>query len=203
MSGLHDEQILGLTVYRPASELIARNIKPIENRRWPPYDWMIGRYIAIHASPHYEQSWSDFINRSPRFACDPPRREECPVGVVAVARLVGWVHRGPEDDQRPRTVKMLQGYAFGDNLNALGHSLDWRWFEGPYGWVLRDVVRIEPVACAGRQKLWKLPKFVYQSVRRRYDAARKNQLPTSGAGAGAGAAANSPAGSATLPKEAP
>lgn len=171
---LQDEKILGLTVYSPAAELIARGEKPIENRRWPPYEWMLGRYIAIHASTHYEQSWADWVGRGyARFATDPPRREECVYGVIAVVRLVGWVERGPESDPRPRTVKMLPGYAFGDNLNELGVSLDWRWFEGPYGWVLRDVVRIKPVACAGRQKLWKLSRYVYDSVKRRYDEARK------------------------------
>jgi hypothetical protein len=172
---LQDEKLLGLTIWNPWADLIARGLKTIENRRWPPYDWMLGRYLAIHASRAYDDHGADFIRRNhPRFAVDPPLPAECKLGVIAVARLVGWVRRGPEPDQRPREVKMLVGHAFGAQLDALGHSVDWRWFHGAeYGWVLRDVVRIEPVAAVGRQKVWRLPPTVYGSVRRRYDIARK------------------------------
>lgn len=197
---LQDEKILGLTVYSPAAELIARGDKPIENRKWPPYKWMLGRYLAIHASPRYEQPWVDWVAGSyARFACDPPRREECTYGIIAVAHLVGWVYREPGETGAPKTIEMLPGYEFGSNVNQIGTSLDWRWFEGPYGWVLRDVVRIPPVACAGRQKLWKLNPFVKDSVKRRWAAAQKARA----AAPPAGATPPSDGGSSGTPRSSP
>lgn len=166
---LKDHQILGLTVRSPWAELEARGIKPIENRGWPPPDWMLGRYLAIHASPTWDTHGVQYVrDHIERFAVDPPLQQECVYGVIAVARLVGWVQR--TESGPPRTVKMLPGFAFGDNVDANGTSLDWRWLMRmyEYGWVLRDVRRIKPVACAGRQKLWPLPRFVYASVRERW-----------------------------------
>jgi hypothetical protein len=99
VSGLADHKILGLTVRRPWAELIAQGIKTIENRSWAPPAFMLGRYLAIHASPMWDQEGEDFIRRNhPRFAVDPPPASECPHGIIAVAQLVGWVQRGPEND---------------------------------------------------------------------------------------------------------
>jgi hypothetical protein len=169
---LADHQILGLTVRSPWAELIARGIKTIENRSWAPPEFMLGRYLAIHASATWDDQGAQYLrDHHERFAIDPPMQRECVYGVIAVARLVGWVRRGEEPDRRPRVVKILPGFEFGANLDALGHSIDWRWFMGglyEYGWVLRDVKRIAPVACAGRLRLWPLPKFVYRSVRERW-----------------------------------
>lgn len=173
MSELKNEKILGLTVRSPWAELLARGIKTIENRGWTPPDWMLGRHLAIHASPTWDTPGVQYLrDHHERFAVDPPLQQECKYGVIAVVRVVGWVQR--TESGTPRTVKMLPGYAFGDNVDQLGTSHDWRWFMRiyEYGWVLRDVVRITPVVCAGRQKLWKLPKYVYASVRERFRAAR-------------------------------
>lgn len=170
---LVDAKILGLTVRSPWAELIARGIKTIENRSWPPYDFMLGRRLAIHASPTWDQMGADYIRANhPRFAIDPPLQSECKYGVVAVAHLVGWVQR--TESGPPRVVKMLPGHDFGRAEDVHGHSIDWRWFHGAeYGWVLRDVVRIEPVACAGRQKVWALSRYVYNSVKTRYAQAMR------------------------------
>lgn len=171
---LSDHQILALSVRSPHAELIARGLKTIEGRSWAPYDFMLGRFIAIHASRMWDQEGADYIRRNhPKFAVDPPLVQECVYGIVAVARLVGWVQR--TESGPPRTVQMLPGHAFGDNLDPLGTSIDWRWFTGifEYGWVLRDVRRIAPVACVGRQKLWAMSKPVYDAVRRRYGKAAR------------------------------
>jgi len=39
------------------------------------------------------------------------------------------------------------------------------WFEGPWGWVLDDVMPICPVQCPGQQQLFTLPDDVEQAVR--------------------------------------
>jgi hypothetical protein len=38
------------------------------------------------------------------------------------------------------------------------------WFEGPWGWLLDDVVPIQPVICPGQQQLFTLPDDVEQAV---------------------------------------
>ena len=121
---LHDQKILGLTVRSPWAELIARGLKTIENRSWPPYDFMLGRRLAIHASPAWDQMGVDFIRANhPRFAIDPPMQQECQYGVIAVAHLVGWVQR--TESGPPKVVQMLPGHAFGAALDAMGHSIEW------------------------------------------------------------------------------
>lgn len=39
------------------------------------------------------------------------------------------------------------------------------WFFGPLGWVLDNVVPLEPVPCRGMQKLWRLPAEVRAEIK--------------------------------------
>lgn len=160
-----DHKILAITVHRPWSELIARGVKTIETRSWAPYSFMLGRYLAIHASTRWDQEGAEFITRChARFLIDAPRVEECPAGIVAVAQLVGWVQRVEVGDRPPKVLAMLPGHSFGGE--------DWRWFHtNEFGWVLRGVKRFAPVAARGQQKLWVMSKPVYDAVRRRYGKA--------------------------------
>lgn len=151
--------IMGLTIHRPWSELIADGKKTVENRDWPPMQWMLGRYIAVHASTRWDQEGADFINRNQhRLRSESPRLEACKTGIIAVAKLVGWV-----EETYPtgfHIVQLLPEYKFTDT--------DFRWLFGKFGWLLRDVRRIAPVEIKGKQKLWALDKPVYETVRRRY-----------------------------------
>lgn len=38
------------------------------------------------------------------------------------------------------------------------------WWSGPYGWRLREVVRVEPVACSGARGLWVPPRSVLRRL---------------------------------------
>jgi hypothetical protein len=161
---LEDHKILALTVHRPWSELIARGLKTVETRGWAPPPWMLGRYLAIHASTRWDQEGAEFIERAhSRFLAPRLLVNECPAGIIAVAQLVGWVQRVDIGDRPPKVIAMLPGHAFGGD--------DWRWFHAnEFGWVLRGVKRIAPVAARGQQKLWAMSKPVYDSVRARYAA---------------------------------
>lgn len=162
--GLRDHKILALTIDRPWSELIAMGKKTIEieTRDWPPYEWMLGRYLAIHASTRWNQDAADYIPRDGRFQIfDRFLPEQCPAGIIAVAQLVGWVQRVDVGDRPPKVLAMLPGHAYGGD--------DWRWFHAKqFGWVLRGVKRFPPVAVRGQQKLWAMKPPVYESVKRRY-----------------------------------
>jgi len=167
MSGGEPPKILGLTIHSPWAELVARGLKTVENRSWAPPPWLLGRYLAVHASTRWDQEGAEFVERNAsRFRAPDLRPEACQKGVVAVARVVGWVQRVELGQPGPKVISMLPGCSFTEQ--------DWRWFVGAeFGWLLRDVQRITPVACRGQQKLWRLPSPVYDSVRRRYDAARR------------------------------
>jgi hypothetical protein len=164
---LEELKILGLTVHSPWAELIASGHKTVECRSWPPYEWMLGKYIAVHASTRWDQEGHDFLERNAgRFKVITPRPESCAHGIVAVAQLVGWVRRTELGTPGgPTVVRMLPGHGFSEQ--------DWRWFHiAEYGWILRDVTRILAVAVKGRQGFWPLPPLVYSSVRKRWQAAR-------------------------------
>lgn len=43
--------------------------------------------------------------------------------------------------------------------------------DGPYGWLLRDVVAILPVSCGGGMGLWRIPERTRRSVAARLEIA--------------------------------
>jgi hypothetical protein len=157
-----EPKIQGLTIHSPWAELVARGHKTIENRGWAPPSSMLGMYIAVHASTRWAQEAAEFIDRNlNRFNLRAtPRPDECKYGIVAVTRLVGWIKDEQIVGRPPKVVAMLPGYELNEN--------DWRWFFGPFGLVLRDTVRIEPIPCRGQQKFWKLFPETQALVRRRY-----------------------------------
>lgn len=157
---------MGLTVYRPQSELMADGIKPLENRGWAPMEWMLGRYIALHASTRWDQEYADYIERNRHRLRIPgaPRVEACKVGIIGVAQLVGWVENRPTGIA---VVKMLPGHAFTEP--------DFRWADGAqFGWLLRDMRRFSPIPMKGKQKLWPLDPKTYDLVKQRYARAEKH-----------------------------
>ena len=116
-------------------ELPPEERKLIENRSWMPPIEQIGEQIALHAA----KSWDpDAIGLFLRLGLKemPGRKELYPSGVVfAVATLDRVV-------TADRTLPAVQR----------------RWFFGPCGWVLADLVPLPvPVPCRGAQGLRNLP----------------------------------------------
>jgi rhodanese-related sulfurtransferase len=136
--------IMGITLQQPWAWAIHEMGKPIENRGWAPPEWMLGRYLAIHAGKKWDAEGAEWIHS--RFFRYPLREEMTFGAIVAVAQLVDVVRESPS-----------------------------KWFVGPVGWVLDDVVAIEPVPCRGKQRLWALSREVYQQVRANWAKARKEQ----------------------------
>lgn len=116
--------------------------KHIENRTWPPPIAMIGRRIALHAA----KSWDDdAISMFLRLGLTefPPRRALYPVssivGVATIDRVVTEARTLPPDQAR--------------------------WFLGPVGWVLTDVIVLATtIPCKGAQGLRELPPEVTARV---------------------------------------
>ncbi len=144
------QKIRALTLHQPHAYCVVHRNKRIENRDWAPPDWLIGEYLAIHAGKTVDVEAIERLETDPDSPCintTMPDKDSYVTGaVVAVAKLVGVVTES--DDP---------------------------YFSGPYGWVLDDVVAIEPVPCRGYQKLWPLDDRTLAEVRRRFQAAREAQ----------------------------
>lgn len=142
-----------LTLWQPWAWAIAHAGKDVENRTWAPPAYMIGERIAIHAGKRFDEEAWTFLSDP---CCSPideslaaedglfdvPCADEIARGaVVAVATL----------------AEVLR---FGE-----GEARGWPWYGGPVGWVLTDVVAMEPVPCRGAQGLWDLPVDIERSLK--------------------------------------
>jgi hypothetical protein len=129
--------LYALTLWQPWAWAICHAGKRIENRRWAPPRWAVGRDIAIHAGATrgQEQLMRAHPDWWPNGAPVPPAYL-AHGAIVAVARLVGIVSESTDP-----------------------------WFCGPVGWTLDDVrVLGVPVPCRGAFKLWRVPDDVAAAV---------------------------------------
>jgi hypothetical protein len=143
-----------LTLWQPWGWAIVAGHKLVENRPWAPPRNMIGVPFAIHAGKRWDEDGADGILDlldADDFPADPlVRAAGAVIGVATIERVVhGTALRGlPED------------------ADALAPEQR-RWYFGPYGWVLRDVRRLDvAVPCRGFQMFWSLPPEVDAEVRR-------------------------------------
>jgi hypothetical protein len=124
--------------------------KHIENRTWAPPIDLIGHQFAIHAAKSWDnlraypliKDGIEYPGLTPTqylqaLGFDPPMAYHCYassaiVGVATLDRVVTET-KTLTDEQK-------------------------RWFFGPVGWVLTDVVKLpEPIRCGGKQGLWAVP----------------------------------------------
>jgi hypothetical protein len=112
--------------------------KTVENRVWAPPIEMIGKRIALQAA----KSWDDDALRFfLRLGLDgfPNRKENYPSGVILGVATIDRVVT------TERTLTPVQA----------------RFFFGPYGWVLSDVLKLDtPIPSKGAQGLRELPSDV-------------------------------------------
>ncbi len=132
--------VRALTIKQPWAWAIARGWKDIENRNWPAPGYLLGEWVAIHASKSWDDEgfyeFADIMERTGRgdyiYGCDGVRG-----AVIAVARIEG---------------------------DVLRHSSPW--FVGPHGFVLRDVIKVpRPIECRGALNFWRLPFAVDDALR--------------------------------------
>lgn len=115
--------------------------KRIENRSWPPYSHVIGRRIALHASQSIDLYSKGEIYRICPNAVLLPKPNAVPTGaIVATAVITGYVEHGGSAD---------------------------KWFVGPYGWLLDDVMVLpNPQPCSGQLGLWAIPDEIEDYILR-------------------------------------
>lgn len=177
------DDLRGWSFWRPwpsailAREAIAPDLehhlaKRCENRSAPPPRSMLGRYFAVHAGKKYsvgDWPWPGGIAI--------PSESECPIGIVGVARIVGWLDMRPELVM-PREVQLeeVTGLVASSEAHTRRHRVRFLhrdpWFVGPVGVLLDDVTPIDPVPCKGALGFWRVPVAVAAIVRERWEATR-------------------------------
>lgn len=144
-----------LTFWQPWAWAIAAGHKRVENRPWKPPEWMIGNRLALHAGKTYDKAAEVEI-------CKLLGVDSLPLGAAHVGSAIVAV------------VTVVE-YCDVTRRHLAEEFPEWKdqtaWSFGPYVWLLRDVVSIEPVHCRGAQGLWKMPDDVEAAVVQRDQAA--------------------------------
>lgn len=168
-----------LTLKQPWAWAVAHAGKDVENRTWKPPASVIGHRIAIHAGRTSIEAndgegvdaYEDIVLAF-HVACeDDPydypktiiKRGRIQLGgIIAVATIEGWV---TERDSY-KTRSFAGNYLDAAPL-AVKHARQSKWFTGPYGWLLTDVIALpEPIPCKGSQGLWTVPVEVEAEINR-------------------------------------
>lgn len=117
--------------------------KRIENRSWKPPPKFLNQLIAIHAGRKYDLEDARRIERMSGLR--PPAEDAIARGaIVGVARLARVFEDPLHPDFPPGQV---------------------RWFFGPYGWLLEDVVEVHPFECPGALGLWDVSETILPHLR--------------------------------------
>jgi len=126
-----------LTISQPYASLIASGEKWIENRTWST------RYrgpLAIHAGRGTQYLSRDELADYPTGA------------IVAVGRLAACVRYRRGDDVLARDAPLC------GSRRTWGELVAHPYTEGPWCWVIEDVVRLaRPIPCRGQVGLWTPP----------------------------------------------
>lgn len=139
--------LLGLTLRRPWPLLIAKGIKRIENRPWHPEPRLQpGEWFAIHAGKKTD------------LRCQPMALRN------GVSIDIFFGHPPANTESAIVAVAKYGGYT---------RASEDGWFFGPIGWILDDVVEVDPVPCKGAQQLWRVPDDVADRVRAGFKRARE------------------------------
>lgn len=155
-----------LTLTQPWCGLVASGIKLVENRpRKLIKSSDFGKPFALHASREIDNEiYERIFELAPELRCGGIDGDEVRMGhrwfglsqiksaVIAVATIV-------------RHVTSAE-YEYG--TEAIGEAIEpnqRRWFFGPVGYVLRDVIALpKPIPCRGYQGFWTLPEEISAAV---------------------------------------
>lgn len=154
--------MLALTILQPWAYAIRHLGKDIENRMWTPPAKLIGERFCIHAGQFKPTEKPSAHNE---------KLAEALSDLVAHCELRGI--EIPEGHNGASVAAESGAIVAVATLDSVVMASDSPWFVGKFGWVLRDVVNIEPVPMRGAQKLWTVPQEQAAIVRERFEAARR------------------------------
>jgi hypothetical protein len=164
--------LLALTVRQPWAELLADGTKPVENRTWAPPRHL--RQPRLRLAVHAGVAWGapeKHAAESLRLADYELSTSPVLGAVVAVATLLGFVEgSGGAAIERVTVFDPRREQDLHSIIESVAFA---RFFTGPTGWVLGDVVRLRnPVLCRGAQGIWPLTYGLAEDVLREEEASR-------------------------------
>ena len=139
------------------------NPKRIENRTWKPSPTQLppGVKFAIHAG-----KMPSVIEIQEAFE-----------GMAAMDAIDEYTNTPTMAELRTMESAIVAVATFGGIVTE--RDCKSRWFCGPYGWVLKDVIVLpEPVKCRGAQGLWNVPPDVLAKMRAQFNTCER--APTYG-----------------------
>jgi hypothetical protein len=141
-------ELRALSIAQPWAQCIVGKGKNVENRSW---NTKYRGYFAIHASQSKDDDRFEYCLSEYRIKFD---KNNIPLGaIVGFAELVDVV---TED-------ALTQGTK--------------RWFQGEYGFVLKNVIRLkDPVTAKGALSFWKLKGRVLKAVLAQLSAAQIKKI---------------------------
>ena len=130
---------------------------------------MIGTRIAIHASKKFDKQAASYIRQRADRMCaigviDQSTKDQfyylindCPMGAIVSSAVVGGVDVPP--DRKPPITNL--------RTTAVTTVDRPRWFNGPFGWHMDDVVQMYiPIPIRGHQGLWNVPPEIEEVIMR-------------------------------------
>ncbi len=154
LEGRLPKDLRALTIRHPWAWCVVHGFKAIENRSQPLPGKFLGEVVAIHAS--HAQVDEDNLTEAEKLVRTQIPEEGLERGsIIGFARFVGSV----------RSRKQLR-------------PSDAKWFHGPYGWLVEDVVLLpKPIPCNGALGFWRVPRRVVAQLRAQVDAAARPAPP--------------------------
>jgi hypothetical protein len=143
-----------LAIRQPYAWLVVHGIKDVENRSWPTR--YRGRFF-IHASKAIDQDDVRLVNEklAPRGIALPA---ELPRGgIVGIVTLVDCVQR----IDIPWWRRLLCRVIGPERISGCRQPVASEWFEGPYGFVLRDARPLPFIPWRGQQSFFNVPDDLY------------------------------------------
>lgn len=159
-----------LTLWQPWASAIAAGAKQIENRSWSPPARVMGQRILIHAGKKWDgaragdvlRAWYAERRENPDVGAYPDMGRGLPfMALLCTARVRGVLTQTSGPGERLAVTPTMWADGELTDLDHLaarinrGDETAARWFLGPVGWVLGDVLPFPtPIQCPGMQGLW-------------------------------------------------
>lgn len=124
-----------LSLWQPWASLIADEEKRIETRSWRPPEWLLHKWLAIHAAKKIDKDFA--------YQCGYGANGIlCPRGaIVAVVWLDSWIRFNPENTEY-----------ISDDEKRYGD-----FEEGRFGWQFAEIRKLpEPLPIIGRQGIFEV-----------------------------------------------